>query len=297
MKTIKLKKSQSAIKSFYDQGECKIVFDRKYIKGDRRENPSDAMIKGQIFEHELIGGTRDGNVPSLPLIGIKSLKPPKSATKAKKIDYLVANHPLSNKHEDYENLDSKLLDVYLERSRDVFSGGKKSTDQIRVEDLANQWKPKLEEWGVVIDTVQAKLEYEDYEGHADIIGFVNGEKAIIDVKYTETSIDDRWNGWGSPEEKDHIQAKHYVWLYWKMTGEWIKFYYLVFGKSGWVKFIWVDLTELSMTSHEILLDKFDQDLANFQPTPINDFNKCKDCLYADDCEFKTINPLIQSIQI
>jgi hypothetical protein len=120
--------------------------------------------------------------------------------------------------------------------------------------------------------------------------------AIYDIKYTETKYDDRWNGWANFDEKEdaHIQARHYILLAKEMFGEWMPYYFLIFGKSGWIRIIKCIVTEGSiMNVHMVhilrakeMLEQHEK--AGWIANP--EFNKCLDCPHYAYCEDKETAP-------
>ena len=70
----KINLSQSLLRNFWQEDTCFKAIEEQYIKG-RNIPQTEPMLCGLVFEHYLIGGTRDGSIPSFPLL--KSGKPPK----------------------------------------------------------------------------------------------------------------------------------------------------------------------------------------------------------------------------
>ena len=149
---------------------------------------------------------------------------------------------------------------------------------------------------------QMEIIVDDLMAHIDFLGLYSDKKAIVDIKYTETVADDRWNGWGDPEAKllTDVQATHYTYVMFKQTGEYLPFYFVVFGKSGWVKLIKVEQTEENMQRHVMTLDNFREtfkrhDQEGWKAHP--EYNKCIKCPFREDCEFKSLVPEEQIIQL
>ena len=60
-----LKISQSALKDFYNPDVCQIRWEESYFNGYRSE-PSAAMLDGLVFEQNVIGLSRGGEVYEIP---------------------------------------------------------------------------------------------------------------------------------------------------------------------------------------------------------------------------------------
>lgn len=151
---------------------------------------------------------------------------------------------------------------------------------------------------------QLHIETDTLEGHLDLVtnDFQKpGGKAIYDVKYTDTKIDDRYNGWGDAENASavRLQAMHYVILYHQKYGVYLPFYYLVFGKSGWVRFIRIRISDEApilqhMGTIEYVVRKLTDMGANgWKATP--EFNKCTACQFNAICDSKAMIPKVEMI--
>jgi len=221
--------------------------------------PSDLMLRGQYFEHHVIGSTRGGTEPVLPTLKTGG--------------------------------DSKIkkdLDILIEKARMLLNRLGITSEQ-------------------ALDTaiIQPYLVYEELEGHPDYIAndFKNVERrAIYELKYTETAINDRWNGWAELDNRpgDKFQAVHYINLYYELYGVWVPFYFLIFGKAGWVRILKIEVTELSMQLYEqdvgnakIIFNKHNS--KNWQPN--TDFNKCQACPYLKICPDAINLPEVEVFQI
>lgn len=237
------------ITSFYDSNVCDFYWIHKYVRGIDTP-PSDVMLRGLLFEYEVIGGCRAGQRPELP------------KSKAK----------------------GKLFGTPLKEERDLI-------------ELANQSKELIKTLGYELLEVQPEWHHEDVEGHPDAIAIVEGRKAIVDVKYTETTEHDWRNGWGDLDSKSTIQPIHYTWLSKKVLGEYMPFYYWIFGKSGWVKLIKENVMPSAIEEHDFQLNRFREQLNEFKPVSPNNYNKCRTCPYWDICDHKTTIPEIQQHEI
>ena len=160
--------------------------------------------------------------------------------------------------------------------------GKPSKEQTDLDKLIESAKKTIDNLGIKILEVQPEWKHDDIIGHPDALIEINGDRAIMDLKYTGTREDEscRWNpyAWGKDLElKDYSQAVHYVEMYYRMHGEYLPFFYLVFGKSGWVKFISIDITEQTLDDYRDTIKRFRADLSDFTPKPSTDYNKCEKC--------------------
>ena len=127
-------------------------------------------------------------------------------------------------------------------------------------------------------------------------------KANYDVKWTATKEDDRWNGWGMPETKDDaiIQSAHYTLVSYEETGEWMPFYFLVFGKSKWVKVLQFVHDEQSIESHKERIRYTAYAIEEHSKTGFKgngSFNKCMSCPFYTECPDKTTKIEIETIRV
>ena len=60
-----MKVSQGAVRDFYDPDYCKIKWEEVYLNGYRTK-PTNAMLDGLVFEQEVIGMSRGGEVYEIP---------------------------------------------------------------------------------------------------------------------------------------------------------------------------------------------------------------------------------------
>lgn len=155
---------------------------------------------------------------------------------------------------------------------------KRETDINQLSEFAIDTMKRLE---IELLEVQPEWETEDLIGHPDALINWKGHKAILDLKFTGTREDEscRWNpyAWGKDLElKDWSQAIHYVEMYYRKHKEYLPFFYLVFGKSGWVKFINVDISARSMEYHNEKINSFKEDIKEFKPTQCDNY-RCEYC--------------------
>jgi len=173
---------------------------------------------------------------------------------------------------------------------------KREADIIALSEFAKKTMRDLE---IKVLEVQPEWETDSLIGHPDALITYKGNLAIMDLKYTATKEDDscRWNphAWGDLKYKDFRQALHYVEMYYQLHEVYLPFFYLVFGKSGWVKFISVDITKDSLDDYRLLLKTFENDLQNFAPKPIKNYSICRKC--SINCTKRTEKPNIINIEI
>ena len=177
--------------------------------------------------------------------------------------------------------------------------GSPSKEQRDLDKLIESAKKTIDNLGIKILEVQPEWRVDDIIGHPDALIEINGDKAILDLKYTGTREDEscRWNpyAWGRDLElKDYSQAVHYVEMHYRMYGEYLPFFYLVFGKSGWVKFISIDITDETLEDYRDTINRFRADLKDFSPIPSTDYNKCSKC--ALKCSKSANKPNIINIE-
>jgi hypothetical protein len=173
----------------------------------------------------------------------------------------------------------------------ALKNGNKPKAQTDLDELIKRSKHILEANNIIIHEVQPEYKSDDIVGHFDAMGEIDGEKCIIDVKWTATREDDKWNGWALPEAKTeaHLQATHYVYTYYLKTfsQERLPFYFLVFGKSGWIKKIRFNITKAALEQHDEKIREARAKLKaiidnNFAYEP--HFGQCSACRYKDSCD-------------
>lgn len=299
-----------------DQAEpasCPLYIKHRYV--DKWETPcSDVMLAGKYFEWHLLGATRDMIEPIIPRINIKRLSPTKSAKKEDMSAWL----------ENKGVFLTGTKDVLWERIQtypEEFTEGDPSTRQKEIDAVILIAKQVLEKMG--LDTSkgrkQVKLTHKDTEGHIDWIApnwitRKDGEEVIIDVKYTETRLDDRYNGWADFQErsdpqveKAKTQAGQYTKLYFDNYGKWVPYYFFIFGRSGWVNIIKMTMLESGLKDIQFKQESTRIKLTEFVKSDWKakpEYNKCLDCPYAAYevngetilCESRSITPTITEVQ-
>lgn len=282
----------------------------KYVDGHgMKVEPTPSMLNGAYFEWHLLGATRDGVEPVLPRIGVKDQRPTKSASKQVMIDYITSKDAELAMDDTglLKSLTVPALFSIIENMPVDLSPGNPSTLQLRIDEVVKVARQVLRIIGIdpAHGQKQLHIQTEEEEGHIDWLtdDIKNlGHPAIYDVKFTQTKVDDWRNGWGEPEQREDIktQAAHYIYLYHEEYGEWIPFYYLIFGESGWIKIIRVVLTEQGLQVHKIniaatkeLISKFEKSKWAARP----EFNRCLECPFAEMCDKRALLPEVQEIEI
>jgi len=246
-----MKVSQSMLRDFNNPKNCKIKWEETYMNGFRTE-PSAAMLDGLVFEQNVIGESRGGEIYEIPKG--KTGKP-------------------------------------LKRETDLLA-------------LAERSKEMMFDLGIELIEVQPEWETKELIGHPDALIKYKGDLAIMDLKYTAMKEEEncRWNpfAWGNIVDestgvlyKDFSQAIHYIEMYFQEHGKYLPFYYLIFGKSGWCKFIKVDPTLETIESYRKRLKRFKIDLKKFYPESIKDYSICRKC--SVKCNKRTLLPITQTI--
>lgn len=180
---------------------------------------------------------------------------------------------------------------------------KRETDLLELCEKSIQTMNDLE---IELIDVQPEWNVGDLTGHPDALIKYKGELAIMDLKYTATKEDEnsRWNpfAWGNLWDKetgvvykDFKQALHYTQMYYEMHGIYLPFLYLVFGKSGWCKFILIEISGSALDDYNMLLETFRTEYKEFDPKPIGQYSTCRKCPVL--CDKRTTKPNIETIKI
>lgn len=173
---------------------------------------------------------------------------------------------------------------------------KREADLVYLSEFA---KKTMKDLDIKIIEVQPEWETDTLIGHPDALITYKGNLAIMDLKYTAIREDEscKWNpyAWSDLKYKDFRQALHYVEMYYQLYDVYLPFFYLVFGKSGWVKFISVDITSNAMEDYRMLLNTFSKDLQDFAPKPIKNYSICRKCEL--NCTKRTNKPNVINIEI
>lgn len=299
-----------------EPASCPLYIKRRYV--DKWQTPdSELMLAGRYFEWHLLGATRDMIEPIIPRINKKKLSPT-STTKKEDMSAWLEKKGIfltGTKEALYERIKEFPAE---------YSEGDPSTRQIEVDAVIAIAKQVLEKMG--LDTTkgkkQVKLTHKDTEGHIDwiapnFISMIDEDECIIDVKYTETKVDDRYNGWADFQERSDIQvekaktqAGQYTKLYFETFGKWVPYYFFIFGRSGWVNIIKMTILESGLADITFKQEKTRDILkgyvkSNWKAKP--EYNKCIECPFAAYdvkgdgseiviCPSRSITPTITEVQ-
>lgn len=185
--------------------------------------------------------------------------------------------------------------------------GAKSQAEKDIDQLAEIAKKIIAQYGIEIKNAltQVKIEGNGLSGILDMVANDiqdPSRKAIYDLKYTETRYDDRYNGWADIETKINSkrQAKHYIHLWHQMHGEYLPYYFLVFGKSGWCRIIKCVLTKESLDVHLNEIATIRNILKAWESNdwePDASYENCRDCDYRGQCKHFNPLPVIEKVDV
>lgn len=159
---------------------------------------------------------------------------------------------------------------------------------------AERVRQLLQMMKVQILDVNKYVERGDLAGHIDLMAKINGDAAVIDLKYS-SGLSDKWNVYGwqwSDQQKEFhsIQAMHYALI----TG--LPFYYLVTeaAENGDIELFKIDIQDDSLKRYEEAIEEVKNfteiaSLGVLEPRP--EFNRCFSC-FAQDCPYRhaTLTP-------
>jgi len=167
--------------------------------------------------------------------------------------------------------------------------------------LAERGKEIMNGLGITLIDVQPEYRWQDLEMHADARILYKGRDSLLDVKYTETDINDYKRGWASLGQVDgakkNTQELMYVYMCEKIFGKYLPFYYLIFGKTGWIRFVKMEIKPMALEAWEGDLEIFRTTLKSWTPQPPNNYNKCCNCPHFEYCESKTTLPAEEIVTV
>jgi len=273
----KMKISQSALKDFYNEDKCDLVFAERYFNG--WETPESEIKKvwydGLIFEQGVLGANRSGKIFKYPRKGDGGL-----TVREKEMDQFV--------DEAKEVLyDVKQMKILMVQPEIVYKHYVAHLDAIFM------FKDEFEEVCKEFPEWEHKTEW-------TIEDLIGKKIHILDTKFTNASEIDRYNGWADPQfriENNPEQPQMYVWIMEKLLGYHPEFYYYIQGASGWKRFVRVRVTEGCLSSFELILDKFETSLKSFIPKPVGKNTVCRKCYFYDSCPVATRFPETEIVEI
>jgi len=189
---------------------------------------------------------------------------------------------------------------------DRLKSGELTVAYKRAEEASKLFKRIISHYKIKILKIGYVLGDEEKNGILDILAEWNGEKVIIDLKYSGL-IDDKWNemGWEteslSMKDSLMIQGVHYKILAKDILGiEDIPFYYFIFNSKdpSDMKIIRQNVDGDKFFFHRTAIDKVKEQIekelfTGFKPLP--DYRRCKDCPLFEKCEVKAEFPLITEV--
>ena len=189
--------------------------------------------------------------------------------------------------------------------------GKKSTDELRIEEQALKFKEVLPHYNMQIvlptgaDNPSAALSYQHGDvtltGILDAVILWDGVPAIMDLKLTGSLVS-RWGpngkpGWGDYFNMDHLQAYLYMFLVEKIFKRKMRFVYALFEYGPDPKFQFLEIKDSSLRRQEMLRriedarDKLHGFAAQSYPRQ-GHYLQCVKCAEKDTCPARQLVPEI-----
>ena len=174
---------------------------KQYVLRQRdNQKTTPAQLDGQVFEYKCIGATVSGEVPEIPKVNIKSLKPGSSARKVDLINYLEekgVNYPEKATNDD--------LKAIIAEMPDEFTEGEPSKAEQDIDVVVQIFKEYNEAHGIKIIDTQLYLDNGAWNGVADTRAtqVIDGEEKIQlrDLKFASTGYErSYYDGWSQPAE-------------------------------------------------------------------------------------------------
>lgn len=186
------------------------------------------------------------------------------------------------------------------------SGGKSQAEK-DIDALADLAKTLFVKMGIDMSTAttQIRLESDGLSGVIDMIANDIEDKtkfAIYDIKYTETKYDDRFSGWADIETKINSkrQARQYIYLWNKVYGVYLPYYFIVFGKTGWVRVIKCLVTKESLSLHENEIQVVKNQLLNWENLDypaVSSYTRCTNCRVMEQCKYAKLIPEVEVVEV
>ena len=184
--------------------------------------------------------------------------------------------------------------------------GELTAEYKRISEAATLFKRIINEYKINILEVGKVISTAEENGIVDIWGEWNGEKVIIDIKYSGL-IDDKWSdmGWETEnlpnKDKLMIQGVHYSYIIQETLGiENIPFYYFIFNSKdpSDCKIIRQNIDPDKIQNHKVTLRNVKESLSRsisvgFKAIP--DYRKCRKCALFQVCEKRAAIPQVTTI--
>ncbi|WP_027380800.1 hypothetical protein [Chryseobacterium daeguense] len=296
--------SQSLIKEVLKQDHCPKQIYFSFVMGYELYDPSENMLLGRYFESELLGACRGGLKQEPNRLMPTSLKPKSTAKKEDLIKYIRDNDTTGF---DYVGKNNTELAEFIKFMPKNEIPGEKTKAFLDCDNLILFAKDVFNKIGLDISKgkSQVELKSKTLSGNIDHENEDLQDKTKIanyDLKWTATKEDDRWNGWGDPENDidSEIQAAHYSLVSYEKTGKWRPFYFIVFGKDKWVKIFQFKLTHDAIDRHKERISHTASIIREYAENNYKgngSFNKCISCPFYDICEDKSTTINIETITI
>lgn len=299
--------SQSLVKEVLKKDHCPKQIFYSFIEGKELLAKSDTLWLGRYFESELLGSCRGGEKEEAKRLAPISLKPKNNAPKAELIAYIAKYDETGYDLEKKTNDDLKEFIKFMPNNT---IPGEKAEAFIKCDATVLFARGVLQNLGLELSQGESQV-YEATEFLSSNVDHKNKDlvdknrKANYDVKWTATQEDDRWNGWGNPDDKEDakIQALHYTLVDFELTGKINPFYFLVFGQTGggnWAKVIEYKITESDLEAYKQRIAYTAQLVIEYADNNYKgngSFNKCFSCPFYEICEDKSTKVEIESFTI
>ncbi|HFK5565306.1 TPA: hypothetical protein ACG0AB_000785 [Elizabethkingia anophelis] len=296
VKELPFKISQSLVKEVIKSDHCPKQIYYSFVEGKELLEKTDSLWLGRYFESELLGSCRGGEKEEAKRHSPISLKPKSNASKPELIAYITK---YDNTGYVCDKKTNEELREFIKFMPNNDIPGEKAEAFVKCDNTVLFAREVLQNLGLNISKGKSQI-YEASEFLSSNVDHRNKDliddriKANYDVKWTATEKDDRWNGWGNPEDKydAKIQATHYTLVDFELTGNINPFYFLIFGqtsKGNWAKVIRFDVTKEAIEDykHKIAYTaKKITEYSNENYKGNGDFNKCISCPFYSVCEDK-----------
>jgi hypothetical protein len=183
--------------------------------------------------------------------------------------------------------------------------GELTTPYKRVQEAANLFKQIIEHYKIEITSVGEVISTSDCTGILDIKAIWNGQKCVIDLKYSGL-IDDKWSDLGWNDESLHmkdslmIQGVHYKMILKESEGIEYPFYYFIFNSKdpSDMKIIEEKVDAERFANHKQMVQKVKNSIEKELKTgfmTLPNYKLCKKCPLKETCEHREHFPKVKEI--